>query len=36
VAGALEVLGVFITTLNVTGQSYAQIDQATKFPEPPS
>jgi hypothetical protein len=36
VAGALETLGAFIATVNLTGQSYGQIDRASKFPEPPS
>ncbi|TKA02071.1 hypothetical protein [Actinacidiphila oryziradicis] len=35
VAGALEALGTFITTVNLTGQMYGQIDRACKFPETP-
>jgi hypothetical protein len=36
VAGALDVLGMFISAVNTTGQSYGYTDRSTTFPAPPA
>lgn len=34
-SNALELLGNFIAMINNSGQSYARVDRASRFPEPP-
>jgi hypothetical protein len=35
IANALEAVGVYIQTLNASGQTYGTVDRATQFPAPP-
>ncbi|MFB7504394.1 MULTISPECIES: hypothetical protein [Streptomyces] len=36
IGNALETVGQYITMINTAGQTYAQVDRAARFPEPPA